>query len=129
MTSQFFEGSPIVDHVGRIPAVSVECPEGYARGTVLKLNVEVRVRSVRMEEDKNGDVVRQVIFAVEDLSIDSVITPEQLSQSLVGGTASGSHLAALPALDPPTVQIDGQFSIDPTTGEVVEYDHVDRVSI
>lgn len=124
----FFEGAPIVDHVGRIPSVSVECPEAYARGTTLRLNVEVRVRGVRMEENKDGDIVRQVIFAVEDVSIDKVFTPEELSRMVLGGSAAG-HLIALPAAPQEQVQIDGQLSIDPATGEVITYEHVDSVSI
>lgn len=127
MTHDFFEGAPIIDHTGRIPSVSVECPEAYARGTVLKLNVEVRVRSVRMEENKDGDIVRQVIFAVEDLSIDKVVAPEELGRQLVGGTASGAHLTAV--ADQAVVHIDGQLSIDPATGEVVSLEHVDKVHV
>lgn len=109
-----FEGSPVVDFLGRIPAVVVECPQAYARGTVLKLNVEVRVKSVRLEENKDGDLVRQHIFAVEDLSIANVVDAQDLARSLVGGSAAG-HLA-LPAGTEEDADIERR--VDVVTGEV-----------
>ena len=84
-----FEGSQIVDYSGKIPAITVEMPEAYVRETRLMLNMEVRVKSVRLEEDKNGDLVRHHVFAVEDVQISSVLSPADLQRALTGGGAAG----------------------------------------
>lgn len=83
-----FEGDFIHDLEGKLPAMTVEMPEAYARGTVLRLNVEVRVKSVRHEENRKGDLVRQHVFALESINLAAAFKPEE-DRSTVGGSASG----------------------------------------
>jgi hypothetical protein len=130
MSSAFeFEGTPVTDFIGRIPAITVECPEPYARGTVLKLAVEVRVKSVRLEENREEDLVRQHVFSIEDVKVEEVVSPD--GRQLISGSAAGHVVAgsvvtgdgsgqALPAIEGQTVVLEGQMLIDPETGEVVE---------
>ena len=118
-----FEGAPITDFLARIPAVTVECPEPYTRGTVLKLSLEVRVKSVRLEENREGDLVRQHVFSIEDVQVKEVVTPEQLASQLVTGSAAGHSI-----VEGPLAEIEGNFLVDPETGEVLEGIHVDSVT-
>lgn len=120
-----FEGAPITDFLARIPAVTVECPEPYSRGTVLKLNLEVRVKSVRLEENREGDLIRTHVFSVEDVQVKEVVTPAELANQLVSGSAAG-HAQIV---EGPLVEIEGKVLIDPVTGEVVEALDVDSASV
>jgi len=86
--ASFFEGAAITELEGRLPAFTVDLPEGYQRGTHLRFEVEVRVKSVRYEErGKGGDLARQHMFAVEAVSLKSAFQPEDAVDS-VGGSAS-----------------------------------------
>lgn len=84
-----FEGSVVAKHEGRIPAINIDMVEGYQRGTHLVLQVELRVRGVRMEEDKSGELVRTHLFALEEIVMVSSVTPQQAAAAArVGGSAS-----------------------------------------
>lgn len=89
----FFEGSPVHNIEGKLPAITLEMPEGYARGTHLKMMVEVRVRNVRYEEDRKGDLTRQHVFALEEVTLVGAFSPEELDPG-VGGSASGAAVRA-----------------------------------
>lgn len=84
-----FEGEYVVDMEGRLPAIAMEMPEGYARGTHLRLNLEVRVKNVRYEENRKGDLVRQHVFALESVQLVSSFAPEDAWDG-VGGSASAT---------------------------------------
>lgn len=86
-----FEGDEIVDFLGVLPKAVLECPEAYIRGTQLDLNVTVRVKSVRLEEDKQGNLIRQHIFAIEAVSIKDKIDPQKAIEGAVTGSASSSE--------------------------------------
>lgn len=83
MTTEF-EGGLITGLEGRIPAVKVECPESYKRGTILKLSMEVRVKSVRLEENRDGDLTRSHVFAIESVNVDEVYDPAAMIAELSG---------------------------------------------
>lgn len=83
-----FEGEFVTEMEGRLPAVIMEMPEGYARGTHLRLNLEVRVKNVRYEENRKGDLTRQHVFALESIHLATAFSPEDAADS-VGGSASG----------------------------------------
>ena len=83
-----FEGDFITEMEGRLPSISMEMLESYARGTHLRLNIEVRVKSVRYEENRKGDLVRQHVFALESVQLVSSFQPEEAADD-VGGSASG----------------------------------------
>ena len=86
-----FEGEYVRQMEGRLPAITLEMPEGYARGTHLKMEVEVRVRNVRYEEiargPEKGDLVRQHVFALEEIKLLSAFDADQADPG-VGGSAS-----------------------------------------
>lgn len=128
-----FEGTPVTDFVGRIPAITVECPQPYARGTVLTLTVEVRVKSVRLEEDREENLVRHHVFSIEDVQVQSIVEPS--GHQLVSGNAAGHTVVAgtvvgdgsgtpLPAIEGAIAHIEGQVMIDMATGEVLDADLV-----
>jgi len=84
-----FEGAVVAKHEGRIPAITLDMVEGYVRGTHLVLQLELRVRSVRMEEDKHGELVRQHMFVLEEVVLVSSSSAQQAAEaSRVGGSAS-----------------------------------------
>lgn len=97
MTTEF-EGALVTDMDARLPAIKVECPEAYKRGTILKLTMEVRVKSVRLEENRDGDLTRSHIFAVESVNVDEVYDPAEMIAQLSGSVDvdPGDVVAPLP---------------------------------
>ena len=79
-----FEGDAVVDMEGRLPAITMEMPEGYARGTHLRLDIEVRVKNARYEENRKGDLVRQHVFALESVQLVSSSRQRTLWTALAG---------------------------------------------
>lgn len=85
-----FEGSFIRHMEGKLPALVLDMPEGYQRGTHLKMNVEVRIRHVLFNENKDGDLVRQHVFAIEDVQLTEAFDPATRPESSsVGGNSAG----------------------------------------
>jgi hypothetical protein len=82
-----FEGEFVTEMEGKLPPISMEMVEGYSRGTHLRMNIEVRVKNVRYEENRKGDLVRQHVFALESIQLVSAFDPETVGDS-VGGSAS-----------------------------------------
>lgn len=79
-----FEGTPISEMVGKLPAITMQMDEGYPRGTHLRMMVEVRVRNVRYEEDRRGGLSRQHVFALEEAHLVAVFDPEQAVDTVQG---------------------------------------------
>lgn len=102
--TQEFEGQEISEFIAAIPAMKLEAPESYQRGTYLTLSVEVRVRSVRYEEvttGKNkGDLQKVHVLAVENVSVEHVVTPQQHREVLEAAAAqlvdSNGEVVAVP---------------------------------
>jgi hypothetical protein len=150
---QFFEGSAITEFEGRIPAIKVLTPEAYKRGTILKLTMEVRVKSVRLEENKDGDLTRSHVFVVESINVDEAFDPTQVAEQLVSSGPIDVELPAdveLPGLNnvegiaelqtpiPDYPALDGQTSIEDAlepapdtswvkTVEIKEFTPVERI--
>lgn len=97
---QEFEGAVIVGNDLVLPRVVIEAPDGYKRGTILRLAVEVRVKGVRYSEDKNGDMVREHILSANDVSIVTAFDPSENREN-VGGSLSGSAPEAVVAAETP----------------------------
>ena len=76
-----FDGQEIAGYVAALPAMKLEAPDSYQRGTYMTLQVEVRVRSVRYEEvptgKHKGDLVKVHVLATEDVKILGVLTPQE----------------------------------------------------
>lgn len=79
--SMEFEGQEISEFIAAIPAMKLEAPDSYQRGTYLTLSVEVRVRSVRYEEvtsgKHKGDLQKVHVLAVENVTVEETVTPQQ----------------------------------------------------
>lgn len=87
-----FEGSFVRQMEGKLPMLTLDMPEGYQRGTHLKMHVEVRVRNVLFSENKDGDLVRQHVFAIEDVALTDAFDPAtRPDSSTVGGNAAGEE--------------------------------------
>lgn len=87
-----FEGEYVRLMVGKLPAINLEMDYGYARGTHLKLELEVRVRSVNVDEVSSGrnkgDLVREHKFALEEARIIGAYTADQAEQGVGGSLAA-----------------------------------------
>lgn len=81
-----FEGEFVRKMEGVLPQITMDMDAGYARGTHLKMMVEVRVRNVRFDEVK-GEVVRRHHFALEEIQLLGAYTADQVDPG-VGGSAS-----------------------------------------
>lgn len=86
-----FEGEMVRLMHGKLPGITLEMDYGYKRDTHLKLEIEVRVRSVTVDEVRagkaRGDLVRIHEFAIEEAKILGAYTADQLEEG-VGGSAS-----------------------------------------
>lgn len=87
-----FEGEYVRTMLGKIPGITLEMDYGYARGTHLKLELEVRVKRVAVDEvasGKNkGDLFRLHEFAIEEAKILGAYTAEQTDPGVGGGLAA-----------------------------------------
>lgn len=83
-----FEGDEVSDFTAQIPSMTLETDQAYPRGTYLTLQVEVRVRSIRIDEDRKGNLSRKHVLAIEDVKILERLTPEQRRAFLAQATAA-----------------------------------------
>lgn len=83
-----FEGGYVTQMRGKIPAITIPMGDGYRRGTHIRLQVEVRVRNVRYEELKNGELLRDHILQAVSVRSVVAIAPEDLAAEDVSGSAS-----------------------------------------
>ena len=86
-----FEGEMVRLMMGKLPALTLEMDSGFPRGERLKLELEVRVRSVSVDEARGkhkGDLVRTHSFALESARI---ILNEDEEEGVGGGLAANGH--------------------------------------
>jgi len=83
-----FEGSFVREMEGQLPGITLDMPEGYKRGTHLTMDVEVRVRNVIFKENKDGDLIRQHVFALEEIKLVDAFDPA-VRPNNVGGNSAG----------------------------------------
>lgn len=72
-----FEGDQVSDFLLAVPALRIESDGAYPRGTTLNVRGEFRVRSVRIEEDRKGNLTRHHVLAAEVFRVTSHKTPAQ----------------------------------------------------
>lgn len=72
-----FEGDAVTDFLLAIPALKVESDTAYPRGTHINAKAEFRIRSVRIEEDRKGNLTRHHVLVAESFRVTSFLTPEQ----------------------------------------------------
>lgn len=87
-----FEGEWIRQMHGVLPSQTIEMPVGYARGTHLKFEIEVRVRDIAIKEIK-GELTRVHTFAVEDHKVRllGAYTADELDPGVGGNAAAGAE--------------------------------------
>lgn len=91
-----FEGEYVRKMVGKIPQINMEMPVGYRRGTHLKLEIEVRVGNIAVNEGKGkekGDLVREHTLHLEEVRLVGVYTAQELDPG-VGGSASAAAIGS-----------------------------------
>lgn len=87
-----FEDAFITEMEAVLPRLVMNMPEGYKRGTHLDLAVEVRVRSVQMNEMRGGDMKRVHILAIEDVKVNRVFDPTAEPDTTVAGDAAAASV-------------------------------------
>lgn len=84
-----FEGAVVAEMEARLPAMTLALEESYTRGTHLRFEIEFRVKDVRHNENRDGDLVRHHALALETVTLRAAFQPEDRNEP-VGGSA-GSH--------------------------------------
>lgn len=87
------DGEYIQTMIGKLPAITLEMPVGYKRGTHLKFEVEVRVKGVAYDEDRKGNLFAEHKLALEEIKLIGAYTADQLDPG-VGGSASVAEAGA-----------------------------------
>lgn len=64
-------------YTAQLPSATLEAEQEYPRGTVLNLNVQVRVIGFTENEDKKGNLLHKHNLALEEVSIIDFLTPAQ----------------------------------------------------
>lgn len=78
MTEPFeSEGDEVVSYTAQLPSATLEAEQEYPRGTIINLNVQVRVIGFTENEDKKGNLIHKHNLALEEVSIIDFLTPAQ----------------------------------------------------
>jgi hypothetical protein len=87
-----FEGEMVRIMHGKLPGDVLQMDYGYRRGTHLKIELEVEVMRVSVDEvraGKNkGDLVREHVFKLREAKIVGAYTAEQMDQGVGGSLAA-----------------------------------------
>lgn len=62
-------------HEAKIKSITMEAPEGYDFGHIVKAEVEMRVGSLNYTTDKEGNMVRTATLVVEGCHIKEAVDP------------------------------------------------------
>lgn len=77
-------------HEAKIRSITMEAPEGYEFGHIVKAEVELRVGKLEYTTDKEGSMVRTAVLQIESAHIKESLDPAQ------------AYAAAAPVSDPVT---------------------------
>lgn len=78
MSDVSFEGEEVGALVAQLPSTKIEnLGAAYPIGTMMTLEIQVRVKSVRIDEDRKGNLARAHMLNVEDVALTDVLTPAQ----------------------------------------------------
>lgn len=110
-------------HEAKIKSITMEAPEGYEFGHIVKAEVEMRVGSLTYTTDKEGNMVRTATLVVEGCHIKESLDP---AQAYTGDPAAASDdddddddPVASPDPDPAdAVTTDAGEAVDTDTGEI-----------
>lgn len=114
--------TPIVDrHEAKIRSITMEAPEGYEFGHIVKAEVEMRVASYVISTDKEGNVVRTAVLVMEGCHIKEALDPAT-AYAAAGGSNAGlddeddDEDPVMTAPSGPTT--DAGEAVDVSTGEI-----------
>lgn len=88
-----FEGEKVRYFRGKLPAIPLEMPEGYPRGTHVIFQIETRVARVGYDEitarkdERRGELIREHQLVVEEVALVGAKTASQADPG-IGGSAS-----------------------------------------
>lgn len=101
-----FEGDVVSGFFLQLPSARIECAEPYARGTYIDMKVRVRVKSVLLEPNKDGDLSRRHALVVEEVGVLNVDTPGEIRARAEAALEAqeAARLAAAEALRDYTVE-------------------------
>lgn len=120
--------TPIVDrHEAKIKSITMEAPEGYEFGHIVKAEIEMRVASYVISTDKEGNVVRTAVLVLEGCHIKEALDPATAFTQAHGASHVTDDVAddADDADDDAPVSSAGT-SVDPDTGEFDKPDEDDE---
>lgn len=84
-----FEGRPITSFEVILPRVTVDAPELYVSGNILRLATELRIADVKYKDNGDSTWTRQHILAWESVEVVSAFDPAD--QILDGGSSSSTR--------------------------------------
>lgn len=77
-------------HEAKIRSITMEAPEGYEFGHIVKAEVEMRVGKLEYTTDKEGNVVRTAVMAIEGCEIKVALDPATAFAQAQGGGSPAS---------------------------------------
>jgi hypothetical protein len=83
-----FEGAVVSACEGKLPPIVLDMPEGFVRDTHLRMLVEVRVRSIRYEENRAGELIRQHVFALDSVQLVAAFRPGEARDDVAGSAST-----------------------------------------
>ena len=81
------EGEVVREMTGIIPRLVFTMPVGYRRNTHLRFEIEVRVRDWSFKENGKGELSREHVFALEEITLVGAYTAAQADPGVGGSNA------------------------------------------
>lgn len=125
-----FEGDEISEFYAQIPSTRLEGDVAYPRGTRIRMEIELRVSSVRHDENKRtGKLMRIHTLALEEARVLSAFTPAQLRAAAEAAEAQLQADAAAGVGEPYEVpELPGGDSKPIETDVDIPVDHIEHVT-
>lgn len=111
-------------YTAQLPSATLEAEQEYPRGTILNLNVQVRVIGFTENEDRKGNLIHKHNLALEEVSIIDFLTPAQRKALIAAAEAEAEAAAARLAAGariPEESHIEDELS-EPSARETVAID-------
>lgn len=112
-------GIEFVDrHEAKIRSITMEAPEGYEFGHVVKAEIELRVGKLEYVTDKEGNLVRTAVLVIESAHIKEAVDPSVAYASTASSTDDDDDDSddVFAEVTQAVTSPDGR-QVDPKTGE------------
>lgn len=118
-------------HEAKIRSITMEAPEGYEFGHIVKAEVELRVGKLEFTTDKEGNVIRTAVLTIESAHIKEAIDPAEAFANAGSGAVSLTDDDDTSDDDdsdasPNTVTSPDGRAVDASTGEFLDTDTEDE---